>query len=227
MLKRTEKATFIIPSCKLDKQMFKSLSESFKGLKARYVLNSEVADIVTDDIELFVGSEWPTCISRIKIEAKDTSQGIRILLDFRGSKRVDSKASIFGADPVWVNGMAGQLQGVFRKSQNWYDPVRRYWQIRLLLSLAIILILGLRINLVLWQSVKQSIQGITELQCIGISSLLLIWLVYPLNKVILWLFPSFELKPNRQKTVRKLFWFILVLLIGWMLTEFLFPQLLP
>lgn len=226
MLKRTEKATFCIPSCRIDKEMFKSLNDLLKGVAPHYFLKSEGTDIEADDIELFIGSDWPPDISSIRIKNLDSDYNVDIFMNFRSKGKLASKVAVSGSDSLWVNGMAKALQKVFKKYQVWYAPIRRYWQVRLLMSVAIVFLVSWQVTHTLWKVATPPITGLTELQLYAIFFLLFTWFLYPLDLAILWLFPSFELANSRQKMIRKFFWFLLVLLIGWIITEFCFPQLL-
>jgi len=226
MFKKIEKCTVRIPSCRIGNEIFNSLRDLLKELKLKCVLKSETTDIETDDVNLLIGSGLPANISLIRIKTLDSDRNIDIILNFRNNGKLESKVMVSGGDSIWVKGMAEELQNLFKKYQLWYSPITRYWQARLFMSIAIISFTIWQINHYLWKAVTPAITGITELQLFATLFLFSILFLYPFNRAILWLFPRFELPDSLQKKVRRIFWFLLVLLISWGITEFFFPHLL-
>ena len=137
-----------------------------------------------------------------------------------------SKVAISGSDPIWVNGMAKQLRDVFEKHRNWFSPISENREVRLLLSFAVVSLLCWQLNHIIWKTGVQPTLGITEYISFGICLLLLIWLVYPLSRTFMWIFPNFEFEQSRPRTVRNVFWFLLVSLVSWIIAEVIFPYML-
>jgi hypothetical protein len=203
------------------------LGESLKGLETSFLLVSDTSDLDADDIELFVGSEWPSQISSIIVETKDVAHKICITMLFSGKEKSRSRVMISGSDAVWVNGMSEQLKKVFEKHRTWYDPIARYLKARLAISLGIIFLLSWLLNRSLWRFAIEPVTKLAELQSFVVWFVFLLLLIYPLNRVLRWLFPYLECGHTPQKAVRKIFWSLLVLLICWVVTQFVFPQLVP
>jgi hypothetical protein len=227
MLRRTEKSTFRIPSCKIDKDLLRLIIELLKGLRLHCFLESETVNIETDKIELLIESEWPCYISSIRIKTDDPDHSIDMYMNLANKKEFQSRVAVSGSDPVWVNGMSKQLEGVFEKRKVWYSPLSQYWQTRLPIFFVFIVFLSWELAHVLWKTAGEVASNISELQLFGIFFLVCTPLSYPLNRMIVWVFPCHEPDDSAQKWVRRFLWFLLVLLGGWLITEFLFPHLLP
>lgn len=226
MLKRTEKSAFSIPSCKVSKELFKLLCESLKGTSPHFFLSSETSDIETDDPELFLGTDWPSDISLIRISTTDQEHKIDILMQFKKKDKIINKVTISGSDPIWVNGIAEQLKSAFEKHRNWYSPITQHRKLRLLLSTAIVFLFSWQINRLLWRALVQLVAGIAEWTSFCITFFVLVWLTIPLDRTLLWIFPNFEFEHSNQKIIRGAFWFLMVLLVSWAITEFMLPRLM-
>lgn len=228
MYKKVEKYSISVPPCRIDKEMFKPLVDLLKGFTLRCSLVSQTNDIQTDDIGLFIDSEWGSNVSTIQIKTLKSDQNVDISLNFGGKKKVASRIIVKGTDPTWVQGMGARLCSLFRKNTHWYSPIARYWQIRLLVSATLIFFIVWRSTYYFWKmNVAQLTSAFSEPQLFIILFLLSSWFSYPLSQGISWLFPYFEFADSPQKNIRKAFWFLLIALIGWVLTEFLFPRLMP
>ncbi len=225
MFEKIEKRKIRIPSCRINKETFSSLGEQLTGFSFQCFLSSNTSDIKTDDINSFAGSEWPSKINRIQIKASESDRIIDLTMNFGLNGKVVSAALISGNDPIWVQGMASQLLNLFKKDQCWYSPITEHLAIRLLISLGIVIFPIWKISYYLWQTVIEVNIGISEIQTFILMFLASTLFFYPLNLFIIWLFPHFEQSDSIQIKVRKVFLGLIVLLVGWILTEFFFPQL--
>jgi hypothetical protein len=205
--------------------MFAPLEDLLGGLVVKCSLRSPTGDIESDNIELFIKSEWPLKISSIHIEAHGSDQDIEILLDIKNARKDTGSVTVSGGDPIWVEGMSTAIENIFAKSRTWYSDIRKHWQIRLVMSLALVSLVAWELNHSI-SKLATPIIGMTETQFFLVVLLLLMWLLYPLDKVLLWLFPMFECENSTQKRVRTAFWFFFIVLVGWVITDLLLPHAL-
>lgn len=227
MLEETEKRSFTVNSCLINKELVSKIGEVVKHFKTIYTLDGDTKDIKTNNVALFVGVEWPSDISKICIQSSGPSGKVNIDLDFDGVKNSYCKFVVRGSDPIWVEGVAGKLKSVFRSARLWYYLIAEYWSLRILFSAVLMLLIAWRVNHSLWFVISQhiSLPEMSFFLAIFVVSFCLS--VYPLDRFLSWIFPRYEFEQNIQRKIRKYFATILAILVTWVLTNILFPALIP
>jgi len=226
MLEIIEKKSFQVDSCSINKELIKKIQEIAGQSKTLCTLRSTTKDIKSDDIETFIGLEWPRKILKIHVEF--SSPGGKAVIDLvNQEKKSYGSVQVTGTDAIWVKGVSTQLEDIFKRARTWYWPIVKYWQIRAVLSGIVLALLIWRLNHSLWLIASQYI-SISEM-----SFFVMIFVIgfaltaYPLELFWLWIFPRFEFGQNNRRKIRRYLRGILSLIITWIITNLLFPHLLP
>ena len=227
MLEEIEKRSFTVKPCLVNKDLVRKIGKVISQLKTEYILNSEKKDIKTDDFELFVGVDWPSNIKRIYTESLGQLGQVTIDLNFDSKSGCHGNVMVKGSDATWVEGVAGQLETVFENAKFWYYPFVEYWLMRLLFSAILMFLVVWRVNHSLWFAISQyvSLSEISFFFIIFLASFFIC--AYPLNRFLVWMFPRYEFEHDIRRKIRKYFAIILGLLVTWILTERIFPSLIP
>jgi hypothetical protein len=226
MLKQTEKRECKIKPCRVDKELLRKASNVVGDSGIKYVLTSKTRDIESDKAELFFGSDWPQRISEISIFGKSGLGEVCILLAIDNENERASKIEVKGSDITWVEGVFIQLKTIFDEARTWYFPFAEYRYFRALCSFLLVLLLAWRTYRFFPLAVTATLMP--EIYFFLVS--LIVWLglgTYPLYRFLAWLFPYHEMNHSVKKKLRGSLGAILLILGGWILTNWLFPALIP
>ena len=217
----------MINPCLVKKELVSKIGEVIDQLKTIYILNGKTKDIKTDDVDLFVGVEWPPDITKISIQSSGPLGQVSIDLHFDGGKANYGTVMVKGSDSIWAEGVAGQLKSIFKSARLWYYPIVEHWPIRIVFSAILMLLVAWRLSRFFWFIIYQyvSLSEISFFFAIFVASFCLS--AYPLNRFLIWIFPHYELEHNIQRKIRKYLATILGILVTWVLTDLLFPALIP
>jgi hypothetical protein len=221
------KRSFGIDSCLIEKQLIQEIHKIAGQSKTVYTLRSDTKDIRSDDVELFLGLEWPRYILDIRVEISGPLGNVVIDLNCGRGRRSRGNVWVTGSDVTWVEGVSSQLEGVFRSAGTWYWCIVKYWQIRALLSALLVALLMWRLDYSMWSVASQHL-SLSEIQFFLLMFAVGFALsVYPLERIWLWIFPFYEFEQTNKQRIRRYLGAILGLILTWVVTNIILPSLVP
>lgn len=229
MLSIVEKKSFIIEPCRVNKELVRKINSVVGQLKSKYVLYSKTREIRSTNAELFFGLDWPSEITEIRIEGLGPLGSVKVLFRLDSKNRGNSTVEVRGSDLTWVEGVATQLRAAFEAERLWFCPrvLAKYRLARMSLSLAVI-------SLFVWRVYRSVAPIVSATLPFAEGYFFLLLLLpslivgtYPSYCFLTWLFPLYELDKKSQRTVQKGLGSLLAVVVVWILTNWLFPALIP
>jgi hypothetical protein len=113
-----------------------------------FELDSKTRDIKASSTDSFVNSHFPHDLKQISLQFYSDGKANgkkKIWIDLDFSFWGESNFSVEGRDPIWVNGITGQLEDIFKHKQN-KNYIFRKKRTRIPIVIAIAFLLALGIN---------------------------------------------------------------------------------